>query len=237
MVAIMGDTRAQITDVVTSLRDLTSCIPTIVDQRRQGQAKRLRDACAGGARLADLSSRLADQIALGLRNLERSVFRFRTIPEACSLAALVAAMLPDPSRTGSGLCELLINAVEHGNLGITYDEKTCLLEEDRLDEEVARRLADRKYANRAATLEVVREVGAIRLIVTDQGEGFDWKPFLEFSADRLLHVHGRGIALARHVSFAHLEYRGKGNEVVAIVAVSDHQETGVPNEKPRRMAA
>ena len=56
-------------------------------------------------------------------------------------------------------------------------------------------------------------------IVRDEGAGFDWQRYLDFAPDRAFDPNGRGIAMARRMSFAQLEYRGCGNEVVAIVAV------------------
>ena len=47
--------------------------------------------------------------------------------------------------------------------------------------------------------------------------GFDWKAYLEFSAERVFDLHGRGIAMSKAVSFDSLEYQGNGNTVVALV--------------------
>ena len=55
-------------------------------------------------------------------------FLFRTIDECKNLAALLASMSPRPDRVVVGLSELLMNAVEHGNLGISYDDKSKLNE-------------------------------------------------------------------------------------------------------------
>jgi len=40
--------------------------------------------------------------------------------------------------------------------------------------------------------------------------------YLEFSPERAFDTHGRGIALARNLSFTRLEYQGSGNEVIAV---------------------
>ena len=63
--------------------------------------------------------------ALGI--MRRAEFRFRSLNEAKELALWLADASPDPGRTVNGYSELLINAVEHGNLGITYAEKGRLL--------------------------------------------------------------------------------------------------------------
>ncbi len=57
--------------------------------------------------------------------MEEARFRLCTFEEAKNLAFLIANCFPDPRSAVYGLNELLINAVEHGNLGITYDEKSC----------------------------------------------------------------------------------------------------------------
>lgn len=44
--------------------------------------------------------------------------RFRRLEEARALATSLAQLCPDPQRALLGLSELLVNAVEHGNLGI-----------------------------------------------------------------------------------------------------------------------
>ncbi|HLD95062.1 MAG TPA: response regulator, partial [Alphaproteobacteria bacterium] len=51
--------------------------------------------------------------------------------------------------------------------------------------------------------------------IKDQGNGFDWKKYLELSPERATDPHGRGIAMAKTLSFSRLEYQGCGNEVVA----------------------
>lgn len=53
--------------------------------------------------------------------------------------------------------------------------------------------------------------------MTDEGNGFDWNKYLEMSPDRAFDMHGRGIAMARMLSFDDLQYQGKGNVVVGKV--------------------
>jgi hypothetical protein len=58
-----------------------------------------------------------------LRLLQHAVFSFSTLEEAEDLALLLADLSMNPGRTATGYSELLINAVEHGNLGISYAKK------------------------------------------------------------------------------------------------------------------
>ena len=58
-------------------------------------------------------------------------FRFQTLEQAEALSSFLAKAFPQPEKIILGLSELMVNAVEHGNLGITYAEKTFLNGEGR----------------------------------------------------------------------------------------------------------
>jgi DNA-binding response OmpR family regulator len=148
--------------------------------------------------------------------LQRGAFAFRDLDEARRLAALAAHSSRDPERLVVGLSELLVNAVEHGNLGITYEEKTRLLAEETWAGEVARRLGMPEHREKHGTLEIERRGPEIVFRIRDQGRGFDWRRYLTMSPDRAFDTHGRGIALSRQMSFDRLEYVGSGSEVVAV---------------------
>ncbi|HEY0590191.1 MAG TPA: response regulator, partial [Thermoanaerobaculia bacterium] len=150
-----------------------------------------------------------------LRLLDYGEFTFRTIEEAKSLGAILANVCPDPYSAVIGLTELLLNAVEHGNLGITYEEKSELKDHERWLAEVQRRLALPENAAKRVKIEYVRTGEESRFTIRDEGEGFDWRRFLEIDPERAMHTHGRGIAVARRFSFDSLEYRDPGNEVIA----------------------
>lgn len=144
-------------------------------------------------------------------------FEFASIDEARRLASALASLCPDPNSATLGLVELLVNAVEHGNLGISYDEKRQLRIDDRWDEEVARRQTDPALGARRVHVRYERAGEELRFTIRDEGAGFDWTGYLEFDPGRALDPNGRGIAMSRLMSFSALEYRGKGNEVVASV--------------------
>lgn len=167
---------------------------------------------------AGLAARIAAHAdALGL--MDEAEFRFRTLDEANRLAAFLAQACPGPDMAVMGLAELMVNAVEHGNLGISYAEKKRLKLEDRWLEEVEQRLADERYRQRRARVRVRRLPAELEFTIADEGAGFDWTGFLELSPERAYDPNGRGIALARQVSFARLEYRDAGNVVVAAVGL------------------
>ncbi len=154
---------------------------------------------------------------LGL--MKQARFQFRTLDEAVSLAYYLANCYPDPQRVVFGLHELLINAVEHGNLGITYAEKSRLVRDGVWKEEVERRLDAPQYRNRIGSLIFDAAKDAIVIHIKDEGAGFDWSKYLEFSPQRATDPHGRGIAASRVMSFDTIEYLGAGNEVRCVVNI------------------
>ena len=159
--------------------------------------------------------------------LDSGVFTFKTPDEAKNLAMLIAHAYPDHTRVVTGILELALNAVEHGNLNIGYAQKTRLLEEDNLEKEIARRLNEAPYSTRVATANFYRRPGLISLQITDQGNGFDWQKYLDFDPERAADTHGRGIAMANKLSFDRIEYRGKGNRVDTILQLQPIEPTMV----------
>jgi DNA-binding response OmpR family regulator len=150
--------------------------------------------------------------------LERGEFRFRTPDEARKIAIVAAYAAPDPSRVVLGLTELMLNAVEHGNLAISYDEKSRLIAADALHQEIEHRLADPRFADRSVRLFLEQTSSCIAFTIRDEGLGFEWQSYLEISPERAFDTHGRGIAMSRLLSFDRMEYRGGGNEVVCTVS-------------------
>jgi DNA-binding response OmpR family regulator len=154
-----------------------------------------------------------------LQYIVRAELHFSTPEDVSRVAGILAALCPDPDQASSGLVELLLNAVEHGNLGINYQEKKRLLYEDGWEEEVRRRLALPQYRDRVASVTFERRPDALRFRIADQGEGFDWEKYLELDPQRSLDPNGRGIAMSRRYSFSSVEFQGIGNVVTATVAL------------------
>lgn len=149
-----------------------------------------------------------------------AVFEFSALQEARELAARLAMRCPQPELVAMGLSELFINAIEHGNLGITYAEKTALRLANHWEAEVERRLGLPEYAECKARVEVKQVPDSLEFIVSDCGQGFDWQNYLAIAPERAYDPNGRGIAVARQLSFSRLEYQGCGNVVVATVLLS-----------------
>lgn len=144
-------------------------------------------------------------------------YRFVSLDDVAKLVPVLAAFCPAPEAVAPGLSDLMVNAVEHGNLGITYKEKALLKWEGDWEAEVARRLALPHLRERSGRVRCERFPDRVVFTITDQGDGFDWRKYLSFDPERAFDPNGRGIAMARMMSFTDLEYRDKGNVVVATV--------------------
>ena len=112
------------------------------------------------------------------------------------------------------LTELITNAIEHGNCGITYDEKTALLENgESIGDLIKQKRCNAPYAQRRVTFEYVLESTCARFIINDQEDGFDWSAIQDASKpENVLKLHGRGILMARRYT-QNLNYNDKGNSV------------------------
>jgi len=162
-------------------------------------------------RLREASTKLQCVVTM----LSHGEFVFHTLEEARELAPALAQLCRDSDAASLGLSELLINAIEHGNLGITYAEKSRLRQEMNWENEVERRLASADFSHRRARVAMRRERDEIEFTISDEGAGFDWEKYLEMDPERAYDLNGRGIAMARMLGFSNLEYQGTGSVVVA----------------------
>lgn len=149
--------------------------------------------------------------------LQSGFFTFRTLEDAWFLSNLLSHACPEPEKVLPGLSELLVNAIEHGNLRIGYDGKTGLNETNSWKAEIDRRLQLPENQHKQARARFVRNQEEILFTIEDDGEGFNWEPYLELDTARIFDDHGRGIAMARLTSFDNVEFKGKGNVVVGMI--------------------
>jgi CheY-like chemotaxis protein/anti-sigma regulatory factor (Ser/Thr protein kinase) len=196
----------------------------------------VRAAVGEGRNLRNLRSSSAE-FAHSLKLLRAAHYELSTLPEAHVLAAQLSQVFPAPQRVAFGIAEMLVNAVEHGNLGLTYADKSALLRSAGWEAEVTRRLALPEYRERRVRVCLQRHDDRIELTIRDDGAGFDWNPYLEIQPDRVFDLHGRGIAMSRMTSFDAVEYRGCGNEVVLTVLCGDTAVATAEAAKPLSEAA
>lgn len=148
--------------------------------------------------------------------VDNCTFSFQTISEARSLAQGLGAVFHLNDNATLGLAELFFNAIEHGNLGLTYDEKTALIDQDLIQDEIERRLQLPENLEKRVELKMERTAQSLVFWLKDQGKGFDFKKYMTLSTDRLLDNHGRGIVMANDL-FDEMQYLGKGNEIKIVI--------------------
>jgi hypothetical protein len=134
----------------------------------------------------------------------------------------------DDSRSAlqSALMELLLNAVEHGNCKISYDEKTAWLSEGKnmLDLITAKSKLP-EALNKKVYISYDISNQRTRISIRDDGDGFDWKKHLE--SEMTAGLHGMGIKLAE--SFvSSISYNDKGNEAFFELANQKNATNSLP---------
>ncbi len=149
--------------------------------------------------------------------IQNGEFNFKTVEDAKALAILLGSSVPDPEMVIVGLTELMVNGVEHGNLGITYDEKKALKLQGQWENEIIRRQSLPENQPKLCLATVQRTAGHFKVRIKDQGAGFDWQKYQTIDPARLTDPNGKGIAMTMSSGFETINYMGNGNEVECIV--------------------
>jgi len=151
--------------------------------------------------------------------LEKGQFRFSTLDDCYTLAGLLSSAFPEPTEVILGITELMLNALEFGQVGLSYQEKTDLIDKNQLQDYVSAKLASPEVKGKSVKVILARTETEIIVSIEDQGKGFDWKKYMNFSPERATDNHGRGIATANLMSFDALTYVNEGSKAVARVAL------------------
>ena len=112
------------------------------------------------------------------------------------------------------LYEMLVNAMEHGNLEINYEMKKNLLEEvadyQRFLQE---RASEEPFANRKVRVSYTYDTKSLTFTIDDEGKGFDVSKVPNpHASENLERLNGRGIFISR-VNMTKVTYNEKGNSV------------------------
>lgn len=116
------------------------------------------------------------------------------------------------------LREIIINAIEHGNLDISFEEKTQALIEDRYFELIRERQFEPQNINKKVVIEYSVSKDKATYIVADEGAGFNFENYMDGTADNpneTFLTHGRGITMTKN-AFDEIVYNRKGNHVMLI---------------------
>ena len=139
-----------------------------------------------------------------------------------TLSQTLANFFPKPEHSAIGIYELLVNALEHGNLGIGYDMKSALIRQGKWHEEIIRRLSLPEYTQREVHITLTHDAYECRLTICDQGNGFAWQDYIgRISDDR--RPNGRGLWIAFNNLFDDIAFNACGNEVTCVSHYSHAQ--------------
>ncbi len=155
-----------------------------------------------------------------INTLVNATFKIQTLNDAQLISSFLANECPNPRLAAVGISEILINAIEHGNLNITYQEKTRLHESSAWLSEVNRRMTLPENKNKHVIVVFHKTHGHINIRITDEGNGFDWRQYQNLDSTRVYDNHGRGIIMARSLAFENLIYHGNGNDVECIIPLA-----------------
>ncbi|MDR0878045.1 MAG: ATP-binding protein [Treponema sp.] len=127
------------------------------------------------------------------------------------------------------LGELIVNAVEHGNCGITYDEKTEGMENGlSVVELVAEKCKDPLIRKKKVEFSWDIQSDCTSFTIRDEGKGFDVAAHLKKIATQdAMSLHGRGIRMASMLS-TELKYNDTGNQVTLLLRHDPSVEHEVP---------
>ena len=124
-----------------------------------------------------------------------------------------------------GLVELITNAIEHGNLNISYLEKQKALDNNLFEQLYTQKLNDQKYKDKKIFVDFVTNCESCQWTITDEGSGFDWNTLPDPTDDNhILELNGRGIFITKFL-FDELEYSGKGNIVRVKINIKNRNKT------------
>ena len=161
--------------------------------------------------------RMKAKIDLG-KKTDSNNFTLKTFAEAEDVAVALALHYPDPEKVFEVIYELLLNSIEHGNLGLGYTIKNNMATYADYVKEIEIREKDPKNASKVVTTTIHHEGNKIILTIKDDGNGFEMSKFPEFSSSVIREHNGRGIYKAKKV-FDNLEYQNGGNHVVATMNI------------------
>lgn len=115
------------------------------------------------------------------------------------------------------LFEIILNAIEHGNLEITkYKNDPDFYDSKEYWKLFNKRMASDDFGSRQINIECVFNPGKLEIIIEDSGPGFNMEDLDDpFDEKNISKPSGRGIALAR-MNVDRLVFNTKGNKVTLV---------------------
>ena len=125
------------------------------------------------------------------------------------------------------LLELLVNAIEHGNCKIGYDEKSAWLEQNRdIMDLIRKKNEDPAIRARKVYFTYAIAPDGSKFTIQDEGEGFDWRSRLAAQPNEP-GLHGMGMVMAK-LYVQGLAYNDAGNEVSFEIEHQKNESNVIP---------
>lgn len=156
-----------------------------------------------------ISNKLLELLANN-KPIEFGNYKCNDFSSIYKLAAKIALLSDNKFAVAGALTEIMINALEHGNLGIGQ-EKLKLLEQRTYGQ--ALKKAFEASSDKFIEIDVSSSQNIVNVKISDQGQGFDYKTELVFDHKKVGKLAGRGIYFAKRS--LNLEYLGNGNQVIS----------------------
>lgn len=117
------------------------------------------------------------------------------------------------------LREIIVNAIEHGNLGISFEEKSNAVMMNKYFEIISQRQNDPLYRHKTVDIKYQMNEDQVAYQIVDEGSGFDYTKILNHQtvdhSNAEMLGHGRGIAIAKNI-FDRIIFSSKGNKVTLV---------------------
>jgi anti-sigma regulatory factor (Ser/Thr protein kinase) len=120
------------------------------------------------------------------------------------------------------LQEVIINAIEHGNLEISFEKKTELKKRSENYFELLIRESNKDYMEkRKVRISYDLEKDKVAYVISDEGKGFNWAPYLSdepmesYTENLMVNFHGIGLQMVKS-AFDLIRYNEAGNEITLI---------------------
>jgi len=126
--------------------------------------------------------------------------------------------VPQVKQISLALTEIIVNAIEHGNLHISFTDKNEAKNNDNYFNLLRERLQLSENKNKKVRITYILNDTLIKYIITDEGNGFNHINYSNRSFNELndsLMQNGRGLMIAENI-FTSLNFNEKGNEVTLI---------------------
>ena len=120
------------------------------------------------------------------------------------------------------LREIIINAIEHGNLNISFEEKSAAIMDERYFSLIRERQTSPETRDKKVAIEYSINSEQIVYTITDEGEGFRYDEYLSTANETVNNEfipHGRGLLMTRNI-FDEVKFNEKGNTVILVKSIT-----------------